>query len=163
MDPEPLTNLKKAYQKVVVVGAAMIGMVFCYGLIVYFLIESPPARPSVVPDPATSRLIRNISLFLSIVIVLAIKPLSNLLLADKIKTPAEKHGNPIYSYTRKLAGASIVTFALCEALALYGLVIFSMTRHLFDFYFAAIISLAAFAIHWPRYSAWEKWFAERTR
>lgn len=57
----------------------------------------------------------------------------------------------------KLTSIDIVTAALCESVAIYGLVLFFVGRRPDDFYALMALSLLYFAIHFPKYSQWEEW------
>lgn len=58
---------------------------------------------------------------------------------------------------KKLFAVSVVALAMCEAIAIYGLVLFLIGGNRADFYGFAAFSLVAFAIHFPRRSQWEAW------
>jgi len=55
----------------------------------------------------------------------------------------------------RLLIADIVTAALCESVAIYGLVMFLLVRQIADFYTLVFISLAYFLYFFPRYSQWK--------
>jgi hypothetical protein len=56
----------------------------------------------------------------------------------------------------KLPQAAVITFALCESVALLGLVLFLLTGRSLDFYTFMLISLGLFYWFYPRYDQWEK-------
>lgn len=58
---------------------------------------------------------------------------------------------------QKLVTASIISLALSEAVAIYGLVIFLINGSSIDFYFFLTLSFIFIIIHFPRYSQWEDW------
>jgi F0F1-type ATP synthase membrane subunit c/vacuolar-type H+-ATPase subunit K len=55
-----------------------------------------------------------------------------------------------------LPAASILIFALCEAVSIYGLVLFLLTGNSMDFYIFMLISLLYFYLFYPKYGDWEK-------
>ncbi len=57
----------------------------------------------------------------------------------------------------KLSRASIITSALCEVPALYGLILFLLGGYSKDFYILLIWSGFLFFLYFPRYSNWKKW------
>lgn len=61
---------------------------------------------------------------------------------------------------KKLFTVSVVALTMCEAIAIYGLVLFLIGGNRADFYGFAAFSLLAFAIHFPRRSKWEEWARE---
>jgi len=60
-------------------------------------------------------------------------------------------------FVQRLLPASIVTLALCEAIAIYGVVLFLLGGRRSDFYGFAAGALLAFAFYFPRRSQWEEW------
>ena len=52
---------------------------------------------------------------------------------------------------------SIISFALCESIAIYGLVLFLINGGRPEFYLFLLVALAAFAIHFPRFGRWQEW------
>ncbi len=55
-----------------------------------------------------------------------------------------------------LAQAAVITFALCEAVALLGLVLFLLAGNAMDFYIFMVISLGFFYLFFPKYDQWEQ-------
>ena len=58
---------------------------------------------------------------------------------------------------QRLLTASVVALAMCEAIAIYGFVLFLLGGRRTDFYAFAALSLLGFAWHFPRLSQWEAW------
>jgi len=63
--------------------------------------------------------------------------------------------------TPVLLSLSIVRLAICEAVAVLGVVLFLLGGRWADFTGFACASLAAFAFNFPRLSQWEDWAASR--
>jgi F0F1-type ATP synthase membrane subunit c/vacuolar-type H+-ATPase subunit K len=55
-----------------------------------------------------------------------------------------------------LPAASFLMFALCEAVSIYGLVLFLLSGNSMDFYIFMLISLLYFYIFYPKYADWER-------
>ncbi len=55
-----------------------------------------------------------------------------------------------------LPAGSVLTFALCEAVAIYGLVLFLLSGNSTDFFLFMLISLLYFYLLYPKYGDWEK-------
>jgi hypothetical protein len=53
--------------------------------------------------------------------------------------------------------ATVITYALCESIAIYGLILFLIGGSRFDFYTFLILSLIYFAAYFPRHHQWEEW------
>ena len=64
---------------------------------------------------------------------------------------------PLYSNSSKFFILTIVTAALCEAVLIYGLILFFVGKQIKDFYFLALVSLVYFLNFFPKYSQWEEW------
>jgi hypothetical protein len=52
--------------------------------------------------------------------------------------------------------AAIITFSLCEAVALLGLVLFLLAGNAMDFYTFMFLSLFYFWFFFPKYQDWEE-------
>jgi F0F1-type ATP synthase membrane subunit c/vacuolar-type H+-ATPase subunit K len=55
-----------------------------------------------------------------------------------------------------LTTAAVVALALCEAVALYGFVLFLLTGRASDYYLFAAVSVVGFARYFPRREVWEE-------
>jgi F0F1-type ATP synthase membrane subunit c/vacuolar-type H+-ATPase subunit K len=55
-----------------------------------------------------------------------------------------------------LPPAALLTFALCEAVSIYGLVVFFLTGDAVDFFIFMVISLLYFYLFYPKYADWER-------
>jgi hypothetical protein len=90
---------------------------------------------------STSDLLTYLFLFLALVNYFLIRVISRRLIAR----------SPEF-----LPQAAILTFALCEAVAVFGLVLFLLTGNSLDFYLFFAGSLFMFYIFFPKYETWEK-------
>jgi hypothetical protein len=57
--------------------------------------------------------------------------------------------------------ASVLSFAFCESVAVFGLALFLMSGEPSDFYLFLLISLIFFAVSFPQYGGWEEWTRAR--
>ena len=64
---------------------------------------------------------------------------------------------------QRLLSAAIVGLALCEAVALYGFVLFVLAGRPTDYYVFAALALLGFALYFPRRQAWEDWLGSQPR
>jgi F0F1-type ATP synthase membrane subunit c/vacuolar-type H+-ATPase subunit K len=55
-----------------------------------------------------------------------------------------------------LPPGAIITFALCETVAVFGLVLFLLSGNSTDFFLFMVISLLYFYLFYPKYAEWEK-------
>jgi hypothetical protein len=53
-----------------------------------------------------------------------------------------------------LTSAAVVALAQCEAIAVYGLVLFLLAGRVRDYYMFAALALVGFALYFPRREAW---------
>src|SRR3989304_5874340 len=56
----------------------------------------------------------------------------------------------------KLMVASFIMLFLCEAISLYGFVLFILSANTTDYYIFAAMSFIAFVIYFPKYNHWEE-------
>lgn len=52
---------------------------------------------------------------------------------------------------------SLIIYALCESIAIYGLILFLIAGNSLNFYTFLILCLVCLGIYFPRYGQWEKW------
>ncbi|HEY3101449.1 MAG TPA: hypothetical protein VGL14_21185 [Methylomirabilota bacterium] len=67
------------------------------------------------------------------------------------------------SVAARLMTLSIVRLAICEAIAVLGVVLFLLGGRWADFSGFAVASLAAFAFNFPRRAQWEDWVRQLPR
>ncbi len=148
MSEQESVDLKKRYLAVNFIGLAMIGSVFVYALVVEILrrLYAPFAGFAALP-PGTANLLTYLFFFLSLGIYLVIRVMQQKLMAQR---------------PRFLPQIAIITFALCEAIAVLGLVLFLLTGNSLDFYLFFAFSLFMFYLHYPKYETWEKILAAHT-
>jgi hypothetical protein len=158
-------DLKKAYRITAIIGGFIIATLFIYAFIVEMLKANPASLQGIAPMPEIDTL-RYVLLGVSAVIFFLIKFISNLFLAGKDPmartSPAGGIGRSS-PYLQRLMKSAIVTYALCESVAIYGLILFIIGRNSPDFYLFMALSLVFFAVYFPRYGRWEEWVSERER
>ena len=64
---------------------------------------------------------------------------------------AAKQGSAVQHF---ITGA-VISYALCESVAIYGLVLFFLGGQALDFYLFMGLSLLFFLVYFPRYATWE--------
>ncbi|MDP3182585.1 MAG: hypothetical protein Q8M54_07165 [Desulfobaccales bacterium] len=140
--------LKRKYLAVNFVGLAMIASVFVYAALVEIIKRYfAPFTGFVCLRGNLINIIRFILLASAITFYFLIK-----IIQRKYSTHPSSN----------LPLAAIITFTLCEAVALWGLILFLLAGHALDFYIFMTISLAFFYIYFPRYDNWEKLMGLRT-
>jgi F0F1-type ATP synthase membrane subunit c/vacuolar-type H+-ATPase subunit K len=56
----------------------------------------------------------------------------------------------------RLMPLSLIIYALCESIAIYGLILFLLAGNSLNFYIFLILCLVCLGIYFPRYGQWEK-------
>jgi len=140
--PTILTALKARYLAVNFIGLAMIAAVFVFaGVVELIKWQLAPFAGFARLDPRTVGLLKYAFLALAAAQYGIIKAIRKIL-------PAKSAAN--------LAQAAVITFALCEAVALLGLVLFLLAGNSMDFYVFMVISLGFFYLFFPKYEQWEQ-------
>jgi F0F1-type ATP synthase membrane subunit c/vacuolar-type H+-ATPase subunit K len=65
-------------------------------------------------------------------------------------------GNAALPLLGRLTNAAIVGLALCEAIAVYGFVLFMLAGRPIDYYGFAALALVGFLLYFPRRGLWEE-------
>jgi hypothetical protein len=137
-----LTTLKARYLVVNFIGLAMIAAVFIYAGVVELLKwKLAPFAGFAKLEPHTVALLKYIFLALAAAQFGVIKAVQKIL-------PAKSVAN--------LSQAAVITFALCESVAVLGLVLFLLAGQGLDFYIFMVISLGFFTLFFPKYDQWEQ-------
>ncbi|MBM4300822.1 MAG: hypothetical protein FJ121_04720 [Deltaproteobacteria bacterium] len=134
--------LKARYLAANFIGLAMIAAVFVYAGVVEVIKwqMAPFAGFAKLPPPKVS-LLKYSFLALAAVQFGIIK-----LLPKILPNPSVEH----------LSQGAIITFALCESVAILGLALFLLAGNALDFYVFMVISLGFFYLFFPKYEQWEK-------
>ena len=157
-----MEKLKKTYQVALMMGLAMIGSLFVYAACVELIKTNFRPFKGFSPFPG-QEILRYLFLGMTVAEFALIKFIRRFILQGKEATPGiSRSQDPSFSSSRvsKLLSAAIITYALCETVAIYGLVLFFMGGSSFDFYFFMVLSLIFFAVYFPRYNQWQDWMGE---
>jgi F0F1-type ATP synthase membrane subunit c/vacuolar-type H+-ATPase subunit K len=145
MDERHVEELKRVYRLATIIGIAMISSLFIYVFVVEFIkvnVNININLPSSMAD-----FLRYLFFAIAIVEFLLIRFLRSHMISGP-SSPAK---------IQKLFSMAVITYALCESVAIYGLILFLIGGRRFDFYSLMILSLIFFAIYFPRYAQWEEW------
>lgn len=142
MPVEDRDLLKRKYLAVNFVGLAMIASVFVSAALVEIIKRylAPFAGLALLTGQGVT-ILRYILFFTAVVFFFLIK-----IIIKKYSSPAAPN----------LPLAAVIAFTLCEAVALFGLVLFLLAGSPLDFYIFMTVSLLFFYIFFPRYEKWEK-------
>lgn len=145
MTPDLEDKLNQVHRVTVIVAVAMIVSVFLYAGVVELLNRlDPSAGP--FADPETVELWRQVLRGFALVHFLALAWLGRARGAV---------GEPLARLAR-LKNLTIVRLALAESIALYGLVLYVLSRDSIDFYYLLLVSLLSFVVVFPRYDRWRE-------
>jgi hypothetical protein len=137
-----LTTLKARYLAINFIGLAMIAAVFVYaGVVEVLKWKFAPFAGFATLDPQTVTLIKYAFLALAAAQFGIIKAFQKILPTRSVEN---------------LSMAAILTFALCESVAVLGLVLFLLAGNSMDFYIFMVISLGFFYLFFPKYEQWEE-------
>ena len=156
MESNSDAELKKGYRQARIIGMAMVFSVLVYALVVEIVRMNPAfSREPLLTQGADS--IKYVLLGLALIQFFLIRMIRGRFLS---RESAQTTNHQTGSVSTRLTGLlimSIITYALCESIAIYGLVLFFVTKRPFDFYLFMGISLLYFAAYIPRYTQWEEW------
>ncbi len=141
--------------------------VICYGMIGILLVFAATVEtlktagyglPGNVFSSSVLDLLRYIFLGVAIVEFFVIRVMRRIILSGGGRISGlSGREDPFSAKVRRLFTAAIITFAFCESVGIYGLVLFLVGGNSSDFYLFLFLSLALFALYFPRYSQWEEW------
>jgi hypothetical protein len=133
--------LKARYLAVNFIGLAMIASVFVYaGVVELIKWQMAPFNGFARLDPGTASLLKYVFIAIAAAQYGIIKVVQRIL-------PAKSADN--------LPQTAIITFALCESVAVLGLSLFLLAGQPTDFYIFMAISLGFFYLFFPKYEQWE--------
>lgn len=154
MNANPKQDLKKAYSIAAIIGIFMIASVFALLAIVQLMVHYEPLKS--LPRVADLETIRYILYAAGLIDFFLISFVNKAILAKKLSVSNEPQPNDIFTPEIQLQiTASIISYALCEAIALYGFILFIFSRETVDFYPFWLGSLISFAAYFPRYKQWQ--------
>ena len=147
-------SLHKGYRMALAVCCLMIASAFMYAAVAEYLAarHAPFAGVFSIPAAAYAR-VRFVLPGVALV-NLALIPF----LRHRILKAAARPVGPVASLPEpviRLMRASVISCALCLSVAIYGLILFIATGDRHQFYLHFALSLAAFAVHFPRLTRWQ--------
>jgi F0F1-type ATP synthase membrane subunit c/vacuolar-type H+-ATPase subunit K len=142
-----MDELKKTYRVVVFIGMAMIMNLFIYAALVELLKAN--LKPFRGFSPTSDiEILKYLFFAIAVTEFFLIRFIRNRILSVK---------GTLSSRISKLLSVTIVTYAISESNAIFGLVLFLIGGSSLDFYTFMVISLFFYAIYFPRYNQWEEW------
>ena len=163
MQPGSNEELRKAYRIAAVIGAAMIASLVMYAVVVELIKKQNAPFSGFSPMPDGFEILRYALLAVVAVEFIVIRFLNTLILSGRVPIRSSPTTAPYAPGVQRLITASIISYALCESVAVYGLVLFFIQGNSNDFYLFLALSLLCFIVYFPRYNTWEEWLEEQER
>jgi F0F1-type ATP synthase membrane subunit c/vacuolar-type H+-ATPase subunit K len=158
-----MDDLRKAYRVVVIIGLALMATLLIYAAIVGILDRDPSLIRNAPTLPGSqAEIIKFALIAVTVVIFFVIRFVNALLLkangdAGNLSDARSRQAAGAPPELGRLTTAAVITYALCEAPAIFGLALFLLGRSAADFHLFLLISLFYFAVHFPKFSQWEEW------
>ncbi len=144
------------------IGLAMIGSIFLYAFLVMAMDKGYIAfldSGGAALNAATLAKIKYLFILISAAIFLLFKFRKNNILQFFQKQYAKSP----YPTVLPLFAFTLLVFALCEVIGIYGLVLFILSRNTTDFFIFMTISLLYFYLFYPKYAEWEQFVNQKPR
>lgn len=144
-------ELTKAFKLAVIIGAAIIGSLFIYVIVVEYVKDNHQSWVGLI-SLAEIRSLRYVFYALSIIHVFLFRIVRGYLFK---RLPAIDRPKLI----GKLSQASIISVVLSEGPALYGLIFFFLSGISRDFYLLLLVSAILLFMYFPRFKNWQYWLS----
>ncbi|MEE8114707.1 MAG: hypothetical protein V3T23_10170 [Nitrososphaerales archaeon] len=144
-------NPKRGYRLAAILSVITFVHVFIYAVLVEVLLvyASPPFWEL---DMDSLAILRYVLLGLAIAELFLIRVLRN-----HMYKRARKERPTGKKLIQHLVSTSGMSDAICDSVAIYGLLLFLFSGHSLDYYIFMVPSLIFLGIYFPRYSEWEEW------
>ncbi len=151
-----MEGMKRCYRRAVWIWMGMGVSVFVYAMIVEVMRRNPGLMGKISPlSLSAANTLRYVLFFFTFAEFFLIGFIRDQILSGTPGPETRASNSNIPNVSRILNG-SILANALCETVAVYGLVLFLLTQNPFDFYLFLLISLIYFLFYFPRYDEWLK-------
>lgn len=162
METNTSADVRKAFRITAIIGLAMIASLAVYAVLVELITRQNAPFGGFTPMPDVIDTLRYALLGAAVLEFPFIQILNKAMLSPKATFFRNvSTAGPFSPDVQRLISSAIITFALCESVAIFGLVLFLVQGKTADFYLFLLISLFYFSIFFPRYGAWEAWMRER--
>ena len=155
-----MEKLGQYYKLAKVIGCGLIGSLLVFAAVIETL-KSIPTESQGLLSPSLIEMLRYLLLGVSVIEFFVIRFIRKMILSSAPRADLSRGGDLTAIRVQKLFVASIISMAFCEAVAIYGLVLFIVGRDSFDFYLFTFLSLIFFYVYFPRYPQWEAWVNSR--
>jgi hypothetical protein len=146
LSPEDENKLRNQYRVTLILWFAMVVSILIYLGFGLFFIESQ--QSSII------RGFRFVFYTLSVVSILVSRFLRSILLSSERILNALSDG--VLTLGALLLGYYVVTFAFCESIAIYGLIIYILSGLKVDLCLLSALSLISFVFNYPKFEFWRE-------
>jgi hypothetical protein len=153
---EPSADLRAGCRRAQLVGVVLVITIGVYALVLGRIAAEHAPFVGFAPS-VDLRLLRVVFAVVAVADLVVLRIVTQVLVARRGLPAAPAPWRGSSPVTRRLFAVSIVRLAICEAIAILGVVLFLLGGRPADFYGFAAASLAVFAFHFPRLSQWEDW------
>lgn len=149
-----MEELKRCYRRAVWIWMGMGVSIFVYALLIEMMRRHPELMGKISPLSMTAaNTLRYAFFFVTFAEFFLIGFIRDqTLFCNPI--PETRASAPNVPNASRILNGSILAYALCETVAVYGVVLFFLTQNPFDFYLFLLISLIYFLFYFPRYDQW---------
>lgn len=157
-----MEELRAAYRVSVIIGLSMMASLLVYAIIVGVFAKAggPAGGPALAGDDIE---IMKFSLMgISVTLFFLIRfANARILAAGEERAEGQRQAPGATPDLQRLATASVVTYALCEAPAVLGLVLFFLGGQASDFHLFLLVALFFFAVFFPLFGNGEEWYRQQ--
>ena len=146
LSPEDENKLKNQYRVTVIIWFSMVVSILIYLGFGLFFIE--PRQSSII------RGFRFVFYTLSAVSILLSRFLRSILLSSERILNTISDG--VSTLGALLLGYYVITFAFCESIAIYGLIIYLLSGLKVDLCLLSALSLISFIFNYPKFEFWQE-------
>lgn len=157
LDPKIRQDLEAAYKRAKIIGLAMMASVLIYLLLAYFISTGQGIKTKT--DPGMLNTLTAVFVFISLGLGVGLFFIRRALFSPVKAAEAVQKGIPGNIFF----SATTVAFALAEAPAVLGLVLFLLGGGWTPLIGLSVLSIIYFLMAWPRFSSWEETFVEALR
>jgi F0F1-type ATP synthase membrane subunit c/vacuolar-type H+-ATPase subunit K len=159
LTPSQIERLTAFHRRHLLIYGAMVVSVAVYAIVINLILRQQNPFPGYSPLPA--------DIFNKLRPILAILAMGSIFIAQFLRRMILK-GSPPQSGTStiplplaRIQSAAMISYALAEIPAIFGLVLFLLNGNPLDFYLFGLLSFIYYAFFYPRLSQWQEWLEER--
>jgi len=150
-------DLRKQYLILRIIGGAMIASIFIYAGVTEWIRANNDSFAGFVKPVPPMDILRSALIAFALFEFVLINVLRKLFKSGKLDAflkASARGGSVAFA---PFMSFSMITFALSESICIFGLVLFLIAGSRIDFYIFFVLSLAAYAINFPRFADMEDW------